>query len=119
MEIWAALMIEYDNVRAALRFFEDKTSYFGHPLAALTWRLAEDSNPVVEGDDLQITLYREEGLDPGRYHITGVAANANYEAVFTEGIYTIVILPALMYLGIGAGVVILSVAALFLFRKRA
>jgi|GEM_PF-5241005 hypothetical protein len=31
----------------------------------------------------------------------------------------IVILPALMYLGIGAGVVILSVAALFLFRKRA
>lgn len=63
----------------------DKTSVYGQPLQELTC----DVMNKVEGDDLNLTLIKEGGVNAGFYAIRGEIDNPNYQADFTNGVYHI------------------------------
>jgi len=66
---------------------DNKTSVYGDALETLTSNITKGD--VLAGDDLEITLTKEEGTDFGTYAITGIAENENYNVTFINGIYTI------------------------------
>ena len=70
---------------------DDKSSKEGADLVALTYSLASNSADVIESDNLNINLTKVEGLTSGKYAITGSYDNANYNVVFTNGTYTILV----------------------------
>ncbi len=66
---------------------DDKTSVYGDSLEELTYTITSGS--VAEGDDLGITLSKEEGEDVGTYAITGAWTNNKYKVIFNESTYSI------------------------------
>ena len=65
----------------------DKGHVYGEPEVELAWSTAEGS--IEEGDDLNVTLSREQGTNAGTYTIKGTWNNGNYAVTFVEGKYTI------------------------------
>lgn len=66
---------------------DNKESVYGGSLLPLTYKIISGS--IVEGDDLNIELRKENGLDAGEYVISGTYLNSQYNVMFIEGVYTI------------------------------
>ncbi|HHU43130.1 MAG TPA: leucine-rich repeat protein [Clostridiales bacterium] len=64
----------------------NKQSVYGEELEELTCEVEN----LVEGDDLGLSLFKEEGLIVGEYTIWGEITNPNYAPEFINGVYTIV-----------------------------
>ena len=74
--------------REAVIKIEDKSTVYGEEIAELT----ATANGLAEGEDLstlKVVLTKENGKTVGNYAITGVYDNANYNATFVDGVYTI------------------------------
>ena len=66
---------------------DDKNILYGQAERTLTYTIKYGS--IVYGDQLDITLERDEGIDVGEYEIRGQCANANYAVEFINGSYVI------------------------------
>ena len=66
---------------------DDLTSVYGDAIKTLTSSVTDGN--IITGDDLGITLTKENGTDVDTYAITGTAANTNYDVTFIDGTYEI------------------------------
>lgn len=66
---------------------DDKDSLYNSDVQPLTYTITSGS--VIDGDNLNIVLSREEGLGAGEYVISGSYSNNQYEVTFVNGVYLI------------------------------
>ena len=78
---------EYEITQRELHIkIDNKESDYLEELKLLTYTT---TGTVVEGDDLNIVLTKEDGLNAGTYLISGTYDNDQYAVYFEDGIYTI------------------------------
>ena len=79
---------EYEIMpRKVVVLIDNKDSDYLQPLEELTYKVEEDC--ILEGDNLNIHLNKENGINAGEYSISGTYENDQYEVSFVNGIYTI------------------------------
>lgn len=66
---------------------DDKNILYGQAERTLTYTIKYGS--IVYGDQLDIVLERDEGIDVGEYEIRGICLNQNYSVEFINGTYLI------------------------------
>ncbi len=89
--------IEYGSLKIYPRpvklVIDDKGSYVGKKLKALTYTVTSlDTFPIVEGDNLEELFELQTDANrkkAGKYEITLVSNNSNYEFCFEPGVYTV------------------------------
>ena len=77
-------VVERRNLEVTI---DDKTSVYGETFEELTYEITD--GVVVEEFLPGITLTKANGTNVGKYAITGIYSNRNYNITFINGIYTI------------------------------
>lgn len=78
---------EYEIIQRELQIIIDnKESNYLEELKELTYTI---NGEIIENDELNIVITKEEGLEAGSYFITGTYSNNQYNVSFVRGVYTI------------------------------
>jgi hypothetical protein len=81
-----SISVEIEKRRLRI-LLDDKQSYYGDAFEALTYTVT--SGEIAAGDDLDIIPRKDAGEGAGKYIISAVFDNRNYEVDFTFGVYTV------------------------------